>query len=268
MPAGKLGPSGGHSFILPLPYTVNVRSLRKRAKRTTPPPTVRDLRECRRILRKSVSIYRIACATPQPTATEQRRSLSMIKTAARRFIKGPSKAWADKLLNYLEAADANSRSIINREVIAHGHPSNALITTKRLLRELFLQSIYPDEAMPTRRDISRASADKIQVFRSRGYPVVRLLADMEIDALVPGSGRWPDPALANLVANLQPLWRRITGRTAALISKDKVGELKQCHFADWLGELLERAGLPRPPVGRVVDIVCPQKKSKIRRPTG
>src|ERR1700730_10625168 len=129
MPAGRPGISGGSACILPLTHAVSVRSLRLRAKQVRPPPplTVLELRKYRRLLRKLVSIYRIACATPQPTATERRRTLGKIKTAAGRFIETPKKSWADKLLDYLEAADVNTRSILNGEIISQGHSSKALI---------------------------------------------------------------------------------------------------------------------------------------------
>ena len=87
------------------------------------------------------------------------------------------------------------------------------------------------------------------------------LARFDVNVLVPASGRWPDPALANLVAALEPMWCRVTGRTAGLVSKDKDGEAKTCPFAEWLGELIE-VGFCRPPVGRVVDIVRATKTEK------
>ncbi len=249
--------SNAAALHAPLSHAVNVRSLRRWAKRRTPPPplTVPKLRECRRLLRKLVSIYRIACATPQPTATERRRTLRKIKTAARRFIESPKKLWADKLLDYLAAADVNTSSILYHEIFSHGHSWKDLMAMKRQLRVLFSPSIYPDESLASAHAVSRASMDRIKAFCMGGVLIVRVLADIELNILVPGSGRWPDPALANLVVGLEPIWYRVTGRTAALISKDKEGELKKCPFADWLGDLLESIGWQRPPVWRVVDIV-------------
>ncbi len=101
--------------------------------------------------------------------------------------------------------------------------------------------------------------DRIVAFMTGSLPIVKILANIEINVLTPGSGRWPDPALANLIAGLEPIWRRVTGRTAALISKEK-GCLTQCAYADWLRELLEKIGLPGPPVGLVVEVVRPRKQ--------
>ena len=266
MPSGRPGLSGGSALVLPLTHEVSVRSLRLRAKRVRPPPplTVPELREYRRLLRKLVSIYRIACATPRPTATERRRTLGKIKTAAGRFIETPKKPWANKLRDYLEAADVNTRSILNREIISHGHSSKALIAMKRELRDLFSLSIFPPESLSSA--VAQASMDRSKAFLTGGFLVVRVLADIQVNTLVPGSGRWPDPALANLVAGLEPMWRRVTGRTAALIPDNETqvssGDAKKCPFAEWLGDLLESIGRQRPPAGRVVDIVRALKTEK------
>jgi hypothetical protein len=85
-------------------------------------------------------------------------------------------------------------------------------------------------------------------------PAVGALAAMDVGVLVPKRGRWPDPALANLVAALEPSWRRVTGRTAGLTSVDS-GIAKECPFAEWLGDMIEEVGGNRPPVSRVADVV-------------
>ena len=108
--------------------------------------------------------------------------------------------------------------------------------------------------------------DRVVAFVSNYLPIIRALANIDPNILVRGSGRWPDPALANLVAGLEPIWRQVTGRTAALVSDDETGDLKACPFAAWLGDQLEKVGLSRPPVGRVVDVVRDENK-KIRHPS-
>jgi hypothetical protein len=261
MPAGRPGISGGHAWARPLSHAVSVRSLRRRAKGGTQPLNAQEVREYRRLLRKLVAIYRIACVTPQPTSTERRRTLGKIKTAAERFLKTSRQLWADKLLDHLDSADVNTRSILNREIISHGHKSNALVAMKRELRGLFSPSVYPDEIGLAPGVVSRAMKDRAESFWIGGRSVVQVLANIEIEALVPGSGRWPDPPLANLVAGLEPIWCRVTGRTAALVSDDKELDTTKCPFAEWLGDLLESIGRQRLPVGRVVDIV----RSKIEK---
>ena len=49
----------------------------------------------------------------------------------------------------------------------------------------------------------------------------KVLANLGVEALVPGGGRFPDPGLAHPVASLIPTWKRITSRMAAPISADK-----------------------------------------------
>ena len=47
-----------------------------------------------------------------------------------------------------------------------------------------------------------------------------------------------DPALAQLVRGLVPVWERRTGRAVGLFSSYKEGmEEKRCLFADWLCEM-------------------------------
>jgi hypothetical protein len=50
---------------------------------------------------------------------------------------------------------------------------------------------------------------------------VKVLANLGVEALVPGGGRFPDPGLAHPAASLIPIWKRIIGTTAAPISADK-----------------------------------------------
>jgi hypothetical protein len=88
------------------------------------------------------------------------------------------------------------------------------------------------------------------------------LANLDVNTLAPGPGRWPDPGLAQLVTGLAPVWEKVTGRTAKVVSVDKECSRKACQFADWLGTMHEIMGLSRPPVGRILDIVRARKIEK------
>jgi hypothetical protein len=230
---------------------------RRWAKPKTMPLSVNELRECRRVIRKFVRIYRIASANPQPTATERRSLLRGIKTAAIRFLKKPDRHWRDRLIDQLGATDSNTNNVLYKYISDRTEkPRTALIALKRSLFDLFSSALYPGECPPAPGVISRVSQDLICAFLVNDLPVVRALAGMDLAVLVPKKQRlWPDPALANLVAALVPVWCRVTGRTAALISDDETGETKRSPFAQWLGDLLEEIGEQRPPTGRVVDIV-------------
>jgi len=270
MPAGKLAVAGGFAQVLQLPYSVNVRSLKPWVKKKTPPPplNVSELREHRRLLRKHVRIYRIDSATPRSTATERRLALKKIKNAAAKFLEPNSRKrlWAERLLDYLIESDVNTNRLLYLYVSTHGHGPDGVIAMKKQLRELFSPSIYPHESRPPSGAISEAARDRLLAFMSTGLPVVRVLADVNIEALIPSSGRWPDPALANLVARVEPIWRRVTGRTSGPISKDRTGD-KGCPFAEWLVELLDRAKMGRPSTGRIVDVVRPRQRKKTKKST-
>ena len=265
MPAGKPGISGGVGWSIPLSHAVNIRSLRLQAKWTPSPAplTKLELRAHRDLLRKLASKYRIACGTPQPTATDRRKILRKIKTSATRFNDTGKRQWAYKLLNYLGAADLNTRALLSRELVSQGHRRTALSAMKRELGNLFSVSIYPGEPQPTRHAPSQASLDRCKAFLTGGLPIVRVLAKIDANALVPANARWPDPPLAELVTGLEPVWRRVTGRTAGLISVDAENRKQVCRFAEWLGDVLQGVGLPRPSAGRVLGIVQ-DKKRKIR----
>jgi hypothetical protein len=269
MPTGRLAVFGGNAWTPRLPHSVNIRSLRRRRNSLNPPRklSVSELRECRRILRKLVSIYRIARTTPQPTATQRRALLLSIRSAALDFRDNPSKVSAEDILERLSRCDVNTKRILYIDLLSRGHGAAAISQMREQLQDLFSLSIYPDESPPLPGALWRAACDRILRFMSEGLSVVRTLALIDIDKLVPNSGRWPDPSLANLVAGVEPIWCRVTGRTAGFVSRDKTGDEKILPFADWLGDLLENVAAPRPPYGRVIDIVRSKKTAKIRNPT-
>jgi hypothetical protein len=194
-------------------------------------------------------------------------ALGKIKNAAAKFIepKSRKRLWAERLLEYLIESDVHTNKLLYLDVSTHGHGPAGVIALKNQLRELFSRSIYPHESPPIPGTISQAELDRLVEFMLSGFPVVKVLANINIDALVPSSGRWPDPALANLVAGVKPIWRRVTGRTAGLISRDRSGDAKDCPFANWLVGLLEQAKIGRPPLGRIVDIVRPRQRKKIKK---
>jgi hypothetical protein len=160
----------------------------------------------------------------------------MIKTAARRFNANRAQVWADRLLEHLETPDRDARMIPYRE----GASADAVIALKRSLTAYFC-----DGSPVTASDLLTVNA----------------LAKIDLSSLVPPKGFWPDPALADLIANLEPIWRRATGRSSDLISADSA-DSKKSPFAAWLGDLLKDIGKSRPPDGRVTDVVRALKREK------
>jgi hypothetical protein len=169
----------------------------------------------------------------QPTATERRKAIGKVKVAAVRFVASEGawrRAWADKLLDHIAACDLETVQTLMNEI----KPSGCRWTPMKHHLQLVVA-------------VSAWSPDVC-------LPAVAALAAMDVEALIPKRGRWPDPALANLVAAVAPVWKRVTGRSARPVSKDKEGDVKVHLFAQWLGGLIGKLGVTPPPPGRVADI--------------
>jgi hypothetical protein len=130
---------------------------------------------------------------------------------------------------------------------------------KRQLWDSLSTSSYPAEAPPEVGRPSRAQLDRIAIFCVQSAPIVRALAKLKVRSLVPQSGKWANPAEANLVAAVQPIWCRVTGWSAGLTSIDSAGDEKRCRYAEWLRDMLIAIGLPSPATGTIVDVVRSQK---------
>jgi hypothetical protein len=235
MPAGKIAVSGGVGPLLYLPYGVSINSMRPRyAKQGVNPPDCQEIQHLRRYLRDTFKLYALDCRRSPPTATERRQALRRIKAAAERVVSMPNSATAGHLLTALETPDLDARKLVYRPLTAAGHNP---LQFKRRLRHWTIAS-------PADHDVIGSAM---------------VLANLDVEALVPVGGRFPDPSLAHLVTSLIPIWTKITGRTAGLIKADLVGDAKECPFADWLGEMHDLLGAARPPLGRVIDIVRIQR---------
>jgi hypothetical protein len=229
MPAGKIAVSGGVGSLSYIPYGVSVRSLRRHARPRVAIPSCHEVQRLRRYLRDTFKIYALDRATQAPTATERRRTLVKIKTSAARLVSIPNRPNAYALLDALETRDYDALNLAYGALTAKGH--NPMLF-KRRLRHWGLDPFHDQAAISAAHE----------------------LTNLDVEALAPVSGRFPDPALAHLVASLPPIWKRVTGRTAGLISAEN-NDAKTCPFADWLGEIHDLLRVPRPPVGRVADIV-------------
>jgi hypothetical protein len=92
------------------------------------------------------------------------------------------------------------------------------------------------------REGRRKSASSRATFSFKDYdiPGLAVLANLNVRDVGPNSGLWPDPALANLVGGLAPVWLRVTGRRLAISDNEtKKGMQTYCPFADWLVETVE-----------------------------
>jgi hypothetical protein len=196
-----------------------------------------DAKKLRHSLRSAFQIYMIDCATPAPTGTQRRKELRKIRAAARRLAAHPNWRAADGLLKALDTPDLDARIVAYKVLTAKGYTP---FQFKRTLRHWTITSSAESS------DIAAANE----------------LASLDIQALAPAGGRFPDPGLAHLVASLIPIWTVVTGRTAGLVSVDVVDNVKRCPFAEWLNAMHQRLGVAQPPLGRVVDIGRWVKRSK------
>jgi hypothetical protein len=142
-------------------------------------------------------IYVLDCATTAPTATELRKALKKIQASAARLVLSrddPSDELyaiqcADSLLAALDTPDSEARRLAYRALTAQ-----ACMPFHQIKRRLQRWRILSP--------IDRAAI----------VAAARLPASLDVETLVPASGRFPDPALAHLVAALIPLWKSVTGR--------------------------------------------------------
>jgi hypothetical protein len=130
---------------------------------------------------------------------------------------------------------------------------------RRQLGELYFASSYADEAPRTDGTPSRAQIDRICRFVVDCGPGVRALAALNVDELAPVGGKWRNPAEANLILALIPLWRRVTARTPGLTGLRRESDEKQCRYAEWLAHILASVELPAPSTSRIVAVVKSQR---------
>jgi len=242
--AGKIAVRGG---VAPQPYVhfgISIRALRRYKMRRTAIPDCTEVKKLRIKLRSAFRRYMIDCATIAPTATERRKALARIKTSAARLASIPNRPNAWVLLDALDTPDLGARHLVYRALRTRAGPF------KRSLRNWRIAS-PADPAVESSVE-APATAEDPEVMSA-----IQTLAGLDIEALVPASGRFPKPALAHLVAALVPVWKGVTGRKASGLGTHYIGglESKTCLFADWLGELHGLIGLPPPSLWSIVDIV-------------
>lgn len=230
MPAGKLALRGGVGFRPHVPDGISIRSLQRYAK---PRAKITDPREVEKLendlcfaFRRYIT-YRAAIA---PTATERRKMLTRIKTSATRLVSARNRPNAWGLLDALDAPDHGTRDLVYRVL-----RTNPLLFKQRL-----------------RHWASASAGDPLAMAVT--IETANRLAGLDIEGLVPESGRFPDPALASLVKSLIPVWKKVTGRSALPTKADDT-DAKKSLFADWLGETHGLMGIAAPSLWSVTDIV-------------
>ncbi len=232
MPAGKVAVTGGMAWVPRNPhFGISIRSMRRYAKRSTPALSLDDMKDCRSKLRKAFRRYIIDCSNVALTATEQRKEVNLIKSTARRFLKNRTWELSEELNTTLNTCCGNVRTLVSNELKSKGH--NPVQFKYELVHWRGVSTPFPKDCLPALIE----------------------LAALDVEALIPAGRRFRDPALANLVAQLVPVWKKVTGRSAGRISLECASYRKKHPFADWISEMHGLLGVPPPPAGRVLDIV-------------
>jgi hypothetical protein len=227
-------------------YEINIRSLRLLAKPGTQPLTREGLRTFRHELREAAEFYQVDHAASLPTPTERRKHLNAVKkTAVRLLAKPESGAWALRLAGAIRAADGGTRKLLIKAL--------AKRTGERLGRlEALLGALDSVGALA---GVVEGAASRQTRFAAKWLPRVRVLATINVRALVPTRTRSPDPPLGSLVIRLSQLWERTTGYSLVSMSKNE-----QHRLGDWVGKVVYFAGFPSPPEWSVWRIVEAEKK--------
>ena len=234
MPSGKAEVRSGvapWNADLRLHYGVNISSLRPYVKRGRKPPAIADMRQLRAVLRRAFKIYLIARVNPSPTGTERRQTLKNIALAANKLVTAQDSRAAYYLLDALETPDLDARNLAYKQLRSAGYHFALL---KRRLRHWTIHAAPDHVALAAAKELSKLDPMVTVPVKVKGSP--------------------PDPALAELVALVAPIWQAATGRTAGLTEPKNDGS-KFCAFANWLAEMHDLLKFPAPTESRVVGIV-------------
>lgn len=249
MPKGKAPISGARGVAQPLLSVEEIVSachgLHRR--KNMPEPTAADIRKCAREIHKAIQSYLAYQATPMLTATERKRLLNKVVTAARKLNsqlisgKNAEKA-AEKLRQQLLDIDVNTLDIVHKHLLRAGI-EKGVSGLKLKLRDWGEADVEHEVS---------AMLDHICT-----------LKDWTDDR-----PHWPNPLMVNLVRNLAPEWQKLTGYSPRTVDP----EIGEHPFAEWINKLLEpvreqqrvRNKTPLPPVtrGSVEDILAHLKNEK------
>ncbi len=251
MPRGKISPGlGGVGWVNRAILTVDAFEMRHLAKRGVPPLERTVMEKHSSTLRNAFRRYQIK-RKGAVTATSRKRVSNLIAKRAGKVLLTPkSESWSIKLLDALYCRldkpswerTADGQNIPTRD-------GQFRIELHHLLRDAYRKNDPPTARL---RDLERA-LDCIISFTPSEVEALKLLADLP-NHLIVNSGKWPDPALVNLVQAVGPVWREVTERSLKHTSVNAEGD-KNSRFAIWLGATFKMLGLPAPPQKRVTEIV-------------
>lgn len=234
MSGGRVPVKGGLA-VHRLSWRVGISSLRDYIVDTQPPIKFGDARKLHRLIRDAVKIYRMAHGgrkgRREPlTRTETLQAIMKVQRLAGNVVKsGGSEIWRDRL------DDALSQ---NLHVLANLHSvfKQYGVDTYELRKRLFWQ-----------------------VFDKTDLPHVERFAALDAKSILPERTH-PDPPLVQLVVELTPIWKTMTGTSTYPRNNREGGKFSP--FSDWVSLLIKEAGLTPPPVNRIPLIV---KRQNLRK---
>ena len=186
------------------------------------------------------------------TATSRLRVRNLITKRAGKVLQAhESETWRENLLVALKCTLGKP----SWRRTADGSRIPTRDTLFRVEIHRLLLGAYRKNAPPTAQlqDLERTLDCTIQ-FTPSEVEALKLLSDLPNHLRVI-SGKWPDPALVDLVRVVGPVWWEVTGRSLKHTSVDAAAIDKHSLFAKWLGATFEKIGLPPPPETRVTEIV-------------
>ena len=245
MPIGKASISGASgSSQLQLVEEVTGLCYGLHRRKGMPEPTSEEIEKCGHRIHEAIRSYLAYQATPMLTATQRKRILNKVVTAAGQLqrqleLGNDFKTVAEKLLKQL-ATDVNTRDVVHKHLRRAGY-KNGLIGLQRKLEE-WCEWDVDDEARP-------------EVSAMLGC--ICTLQDRTDDR-----PHWRDPLMVNLVLDLAVIWQKLTGFSPRTVDT----EIGDHAFAEWMNQLFESVRiqqkqlkmLPQPPVtrGAVEDILA------------
>ena len=275
MPVGRVPVRGGVASGR-LSWDIGIGSLRRYRSDKAPDLTCRDARNAHKQIRIAVNLYRLAHGGSKGTGPLTRAQISaaaksekpLTKTQIAKAAKRVKPLTRTQIVEAVNTVKKNAAGVVRSgcKVNWLERLADALTVNVNLLADLgFAMRRQKIDIWNLRSKLDCALSDGGN-FSEADLVAVKVLSEIEVDEVVPPHSH-PDPPLTNLVLQLTPTWRLVTGtspypKTIHVDSDDRRYGDKWCPFADWVDQLIIDAGLRSPPSSSVARLVRLQKSRK------
>jgi hypothetical protein len=265
----------GYSFQrLPLPQSIDARSLIAYRKKNMPPTTQGMELEYTKIIRDAVGTFIGVTKASKNlkqkvviTNKDQRQEMRKVATAACRILDAQTpqrqKQWKRKLVCLIDVWQNDKRVpcvSLNTRDLLHCRLRRFDGDISRLVSHL--HGDIDDPHVVPMLEVIAADEKQFKSMLKARYPDPDIL-DIVTRSTAIKKSKFHDQFLLELVRTLAPIWQEATGRTLDLRSTDQANSVKTSDFWAWLSTLIKDAGGTPPPRGSVVGIVRHLKISKI-----